>query len=161
MYMIHISITHSLRQYRRRADAGFTGIAAHDGASGVRAETGKVRQAIAVHQKIGAADREGKNGPAHGQKRCLQNVQRIDFRRIGPAHSVRHAAASDLNRQSEAGARIQGLGITNAANPVSARQDDGGRDHRARQRASPRFIQAGNHGAVACARRARTNARIA
>jgi hypothetical protein len=70
----------------------------------------------------------------------MQNVERVDFRRIRPPDAEAQRAAANLPLRLE---RISALRTFESAIPAMGRprpQNHRGGDHRARQRPAPRFI---------------------
>ena len=71
----------------RGADRSMSLIATDDGlAFDLPGSEGECRQAIAVNLNIMRFDAETENCPAHGQKRCLQNIQTIDLGPVRPGN---------------------------------------------------------------------------
>jgi hypothetical protein len=91
MRSIYSSRSH-LGQNRRGADRALRGIAAHD-----RARRQAPSQAAELGRRLPStsSDRahvQREHGAAHGQKSRLQDVERVDFRRIRPADAEASAS---------------------------------------------------------------------
>ena len=106
VHLMHVLVTHRLRQNRGRADRRLGRVAADDGAGrDGRAQPRKPRQAVAVDDELVRAAVHGKHRAAHGEEGRMQDVERVDFRRLRPADPEAKRAAANLDGQVRAGFR--------------------------------------------------------
>src|SRR6516225_10892656 len=101
-----------------------------------------MRAAIAVDAHVRRGDREREQRAPHGEHRRLKDIQRVDLVAVGPADAEGECAATDDRRKPRPRGRGQDLRVGQPADAPAAIEDDGGRDHRAGERPTPRLIHA-------------------
>ena len=96
MQRIHFGIARGFGKNRRGGNGGDFGIAFHHRFGGHR-QIG--RHAVAVYPHFFRLPRQRGNGAAHGKHRGVQNIQPLDFGRIGGCHRPCGCLPFDLRRQ--------------------------------------------------------------
>jgi hypothetical protein len=74
----------------------------------------------------------------------VQDIERIDFRDIGPTDSPSQAMTADLFEQALPLPLAKLLGITNASDRVARVENDRSGDHVSGQRAPPGLVDTGD-----------------
>ena len=145
IHMIHIIISGGFRQYRGRADRRFRYVAVDNGTGRqYLAQTVQIGQLVAIYQHVVGRHAHRQQSAAHGEKRGLQDIQRIDFGMVRPADAEANGLAFDFDAQASTLFRGQRLGIRDALDAPPRPQNDGSRHHRSGQRSAACFVDSGD-----------------
>ena len=132
----HLGIAFHFGKDGGRADGG-NGFIALDNRLGFEGEIGNL---FSIHQHSNWRDGQRQHRPAHGQQGCLENIQGIDFRHLGPAHGPGEAPFPNRCCQFLAALWGEHLGVAYPRNRDIGIQYHGGRQHGPCQGTSARFI---------------------
>jgi hypothetical protein len=138
--IVHESVTNDFRDDRGGTDQVTDGIASNDGPLR-KIESGKRDR---VDQQRVGDDAQAGHGLFHGSDRRLKDIVPFDLADAHDANTHRDRHAQDLVVQALAFNGRHRLGIPHASNRVKPRKDDGGGDHRARERPAADFIDTGD-----------------
>ena len=121
---------------------GHFGITFHDGFG----PHGQGGQAVAVDEHQRGFQAQAGHGALHGQQRGLQDVQLVYFLRTGLRHRKTQGFGADFVEQAFAPHGCQFFGVCKSFDGLQLVQHHGSRYHRARSRATARFVHTGHQG---------------
>ena len=135
----HHRVAGHLGQNRSGGDRNADGVAPDDRDLGNREI-----EAQGIYQKQVGRGIERQDGLAHGQARCLKDINSVDFRSIYARYGPGDGTAANLGCEMLPPFRGKPLAVPETPNPVRRVKDDRSRQNRTEQRAPPNLIEAGN-----------------